>query len=65
MLAFSNNTFPYQLVCLFFTKKKFNFIQQKSPTSISGEMNAISFSIQFGFILRLNEVKASGGDIRF
>ena len=45
--------------------KYFNFIQQKSPTSISGEMNVKLLSIQWGFKPRLNEVKASGGDIRF
>jgi len=36
-----------------------NFIQQKSPTSISGEMNAYWYSIQWGFKPRLNKVKAS------
>ncbi|WP_212948859.1 hypothetical protein [Siminovitchia terrae] len=29
--------------------KKFNFIQQKSPTSVSGEMSAYWYSIQWGF----------------
>ena len=43
----------------------FNFIQQKSPTSISGEINVKLLSVQWGFKPRLNEVKASGGDIRF
>jgi len=37
----------------------FNFIQQKSPTSVSGEMNANWYSIQWGFKPRLNKVKAS------
>ncbi|WP_283246582.1 hypothetical protein [Siminovitchia terrae] len=27
---------------------RFNFIQQKSPTSVSGEMNACWYSIQQG-----------------
>ncbi len=27
---------------------KFNFIQQKSPTSVSGEMKAYWYSIQWG-----------------
>jgi len=43
----------------------FNFIQQKSPTSISGKMNVKLLSIQWGFEPRLNEVKASGGCHRF
>ena len=43
----------------------FNFIQQKSPTSISGEMNVKLVSVQWGFEPRLNEVKASGGCHRF
>ncbi len=43
----------------------FNFIQQKSPTSISGEMNAYCYSIQWGFKPRLNKAKASGGCHRF
>jgi len=43
----------------------FNFIQQKSPTSVSGEMNAYWYSIQWGFKPRLNKVKASGGCHRF
>ncbi|WP_212946736.1 hypothetical protein [Siminovitchia terrae] len=43
----------------------FNFIQQKSPTSVSGEMNAYRYSIQWGFKPRLNKVKASGGCHRF
>ncbi|WP_212949462.1 hypothetical protein [Siminovitchia terrae] len=38
----------------------FHFIQQKSPTSISGEKNAYWYSIQWGFKPRLNKVKASG-----
>jgi hypothetical protein len=42
-----------------------NFIQQKSITSISGEMNANRYEIQWGFKLRLNKVKASGGCHRF
>ena len=46
-------------------KYYFNFIQQKSPTSISGEMNANCYEIQWGFKLRLNKVKASGGCLRF
>jgi hypothetical protein len=40
--------------------RMFNFIQQKSPTSISGEMNA-SFYQFSGVQTLLNEVKASGG----
>ncbi|WP_212947823.1 hypothetical protein [Siminovitchia terrae] len=40
----------------------FTFIQQMSPTFVSGEMNAF---IQWGFKLRLNKVKASGGCHRF
>ncbi|WP_283246568.1 hypothetical protein [Siminovitchia terrae] len=28
--------------------KTLNFIQQKSPTSVSGEMNAYWYSIQWG-----------------
>ncbi|WP_212946726.1 hypothetical protein [Siminovitchia terrae] len=43
----------------------FNFIQQKSPTSISGEMNTYWYFIQWGFKPRLNKVKASGGCHRF
>jgi len=43
----------------------FNFIQQKSPTSVSGEMNAYCYSIQWGGKPRLNKVKASGGCHRF
>ncbi|WP_212950083.1 hypothetical protein [Siminovitchia terrae] len=43
----------------------FNFIQQKSPTSLSGEKNANWYSIQWGFKPRLNKVKASGGCHRF
>ncbi|WP_120116028.1 hypothetical protein [Siminovitchia terrae] len=43
----------------------FNFIQQKSPTSVSGEMNAYWYSIRWGFKPRLNKVKASGGCLRF
>ncbi|GIN93131.1 hypothetical protein [Siminovitchia terrae] len=42
-----------------------NFIQQKSPTSVSGEINAYWYSIQWGFRPRLNKVKASGGCHRF
>jgi hypothetical protein len=42
-----------------------NFIQQKSPTSISGEMNAYRYEIRWGFKLWLNKVKASGGCFRF
>ncbi|GIN98771.1 hypothetical protein J6TS1_46410 [Siminovitchia terrae] len=42
----------------------FNFIQQKSPTSVS-EMNVYWFSIQWGFKPRLNKVKAFGGCHRF
>ena len=41
----------------------FNFIQQKSPTSISGEMNVKLLSFWWGF--KMNKVKASGGDMRF
>ncbi|WP_212950191.1 hypothetical protein [Siminovitchia terrae] len=44
---------------------QFNFIQQKSPTSVSGEMNACWYSIQLGFKPRLNKVKSSGGCHRF
>ncbi|RST58404.1 hypothetical protein [Siminovitchia terrae] len=43
----------------------FNFIQQKSPTSVSGEMNAYWYSIQWGFKPWLNKVKASSGCRRF
>jgi len=43
----------------------FNFIQQKSPTSVSGGMNAYWHSNQRGFKPRLNKVKASGGCHRF
>ncbi|WP_213020575.1 hypothetical protein [Siminovitchia terrae] len=43
----------------------FNFIQQKSPTSVSGEMIGYWYSIQWGFKPRLNKVKASGGCHRF
>ncbi|RST59209.1 hypothetical protein D5F11_013865 [Siminovitchia terrae] len=43
----------------------FNLIQQKSPTSVSGEMNAYWYSIQWGFKPRLNKVKASDGCHRF
>jgi hypothetical protein len=43
----------------------FNFIQQKSPTFISGEMNANRYEIQWGFKLRLNKVKASGEPFDF
>ncbi|WP_126646491.1 hypothetical protein [Siminovitchia terrae] len=39
----------------------FNFIQQKSPTSVSGEMNAYWYSIHWGGKPLLNKVKASGG----
>ncbi|WP_313430659.1 hypothetical protein [Siminovitchia terrae] len=45
--------------------RKFNFIQQKSPTSVSGEMNPYRYSIQWGGKPRLNEVKAFGGCHRF
>ncbi|GIN93081.1 hypothetical protein J22TS1_41320 [Siminovitchia terrae] len=43
----------------------FNFIQQKSPTSVSGETNAYWYSIQRGFKPGLNKVKASDGCHRF
>ncbi|WP_212947916.1 hypothetical protein [Siminovitchia terrae] len=43
----------------------FNFIQQKSPTSVSGEMKAHWYSIEWRFTPRLNIVKASGGYYRF
>ncbi|WP_306428795.1 DUF2325 domain-containing protein [Siminovitchia terrae] len=43
--------------------ERFNFIQQKSPTSVSGEINAYWYSIQWGF--KLNKVKACGGCHRF
>ncbi|RST59371.1 hypothetical protein [Siminovitchia terrae] len=36
----------------------FTFIQQKSPTSVRGEMKAYWYSIQWGFKPRLNKVKA-------
>ncbi|WP_212948437.1 hypothetical protein [Siminovitchia terrae] len=42
----------------------FNFIQQKSPTSVSGELNAYWYSLR-GFKPQLNQVKASGGCHRF
>ncbi|WP_213020452.1 hypothetical protein [Siminovitchia terrae] len=38
-----------------------SFIQQKSPTSVCGEMNGYWYSIQWGLKPRLNKVKASGG----
>ncbi|GIN91859.1 hypothetical protein J22TS1_29100 [Siminovitchia terrae] len=41
-------------------KRLFNFIQQKSPTSVSND-----YSIQWGFKPRLNKVKSSGGCHRF
>ncbi|WP_185830798.1 hypothetical protein [Siminovitchia terrae] len=44
---------------------KFNFIQQKSPTSVCGEKKAYWYSIQWGFKPRLKKVKASGGCHRF
>jgi len=43
----------------------FNFIQQKSRISVSGEMNAYWYSIQRGFKPRLNKIKASDGYYRF
>ncbi len=43
----------------------FHFIQQKLPTSVSGEMNAYWYSIQWGFKPLLNKVEASGGCHRF
>ncbi|GIN92275.1 hypothetical protein J22TS1_33260 [Siminovitchia terrae] len=46
-------------------QRNFNFIQQKSPTSVSDEMKAYWYSIQWGFKPRLNKVKASGGCHRF
>ncbi|WP_185830868.1 hypothetical protein [Siminovitchia terrae] len=42
-------------------KNVFNFIQQKSPTSVRGEMNAYWYSIQWGGKPRMNKVKAFGG----
>jgi len=48
-----------------FSQDFFNFIQQKSPTSISGEMKAYWYSIHWGGKPRLNKVKASGGCHRF
>ncbi|RST56988.1 hypothetical protein D5F11_025190 [Siminovitchia terrae] len=50
---------------LLYHTSTFNFIQQKSPTSVSGEINAYWYSIQWGFKPRLNKVKASGGCHRF
>jgi len=44
---------------------RFNFIQQKSPTSVSGEMKAYWYSIQWGGKPRLNKVKATGECHRF
>ncbi|WP_221768462.1 hypothetical protein [Siminovitchia terrae] len=44
---------------------QFNFIQQKFPTSVSGEKNTYWYSIQWRFKPRLNKVKASGGYHRF
>ncbi|WP_185830656.1 hypothetical protein [Siminovitchia terrae] len=35
-----------------------NFIQQKSPTFVSGEMNAYCYSIQLGFKPQLNKIWA-------
>ncbi|WP_213021252.1 hypothetical protein [Siminovitchia terrae] len=46
-------------------KDVFNFIQQKSPTSVSGEMNAYWYSIQWGGKPQMNKVKAFGGCHRF
>ena len=43
----------------------FIFIQQKTPTSIGGEMNAVLFLVQRVFKRPLNEDKASGGCHRF
>ncbi|GIN92919.1 hypothetical protein J22TS1_39700 [Siminovitchia terrae] len=43
----------------------FNFIQQKFPTSVSGNMNAYWYSIQRGSNPGLNKVKASDGCHRF
>ena len=45
---------------IFTTTLMFNFIQQKSPTFISGEMDASFLTIQWGGKPRLNAVKASG-----
>ena len=54
-----------KFVIIKLTVQFMNFIQQKSPTSVSGEMNAYWYSIQWGFKPRLNKVKASGGCHRF
>ncbi|WP_120117563.1 hypothetical protein [Siminovitchia terrae] len=55
LIKFYSKPIPFN--CLF------NFIQQKSPTSVSGEMNV--YCIQWGFKPRLNKVKALGGCHRF
>ncbi|WP_126646669.1 hypothetical protein [Siminovitchia terrae] len=63
-----NNLFKLIIPDFLENDRKFyviNFIQQKSPTSVSGEMNANWYSIQRGFKPRLNKVKASGGCHRF
>ena len=43
----------------------FNFIQQKSPTAISGARRIQILLIQWGFKPRGMKLKHSGGDIRF
>ncbi|WP_212947220.1 hypothetical protein [Siminovitchia terrae] len=63
-----NNLFKLIIPDFLENDRKFyviSFIQQKSPTSVSGEMNANWYSIQRGFKPRLNKVKASGGCHRF
>ncbi|WP_313433076.1 hypothetical protein [Siminovitchia terrae] len=63
-----NNLFKLIIPDFLENDRKFyviNFIQQKSPTSVSGEMNANWYSIQRGFKPQLNKVKASGGCHRF
>ncbi|WP_313433065.1 hypothetical protein, partial [Siminovitchia terrae] len=49
------------ILLLIIVSNTFNFIQQKPPTSVSGEMKAYWYSIQCGFKPWLNKVKASGG----
>ncbi|WP_313432367.1 hypothetical protein, partial [Siminovitchia terrae] len=52
------------LIFISVVNREFNFIHQKSPTSVSGEMNAY-YSFQRGFKPWLNKVKAFGGCHRF
>jgi|GEM_PF-6957355 len=47
-LLFIRNFFTFNFVLNCLVDWSFNFIQQKSPTSVSGEMNAYWYSIQWG-----------------